>query len=93
MFGASDAIVNTGSTARDWCMLERNILSHIKLDLLLSLLSLLRARLSGSDDDDDELMIDDEHADVPVDASAPAFPPLSAAAQRSTLKSEIRRNR
>ena len=54
MFGASDAIVNTGSTARDWCMLERNILSHIKLDLLLSLLSLLRARLSGSDDDDDD---------------------------------------
>ena len=43
------------------------------------------------DDDDDELMIDDEHADVPLDASAPAFPPLSAAAQRSTLKSEIRR--
>lgn len=42
-------------------------------------------------DDDDELMIDDEHAEVQLDGSAPAFPPLSAAAQRSTLKSEIRR--
>jgi hypothetical protein len=39
---------NTGSTARDFCMLERNILSHLKLALLLSLLSssvLLHARL------------------------------------------------
>lgn len=39
---------NTGSTARDFAMLERNILSHLKLALLLSLLSssvLLRARL------------------------------------------------
>ncbi|KAI0086182.1 hypothetical protein BDY19DRAFT_895118 [Irpex rosettiformis] len=42
-------------------------------------------------EDDDELMIDDENADVQVDGSAPAFPALSAAAQRSTLKSEIRR--
>ncbi|KAJ6518785.1 hypothetical protein C8R45DRAFT_949222 [Mycena sanguinolenta] len=41
-------IANTGSTARDFCMLERNLLSHLKLALLLSLLSssvLLRARL------------------------------------------------
>ncbi|KAF8906221.1 hypothetical protein CPB84DRAFT_1770259 [Gymnopilus junonius] len=41
-------IENTGSTARDFCMLERNILSHLKLALLLSLLSsslLLHARL------------------------------------------------
>ncbi|KAF8802945.1 hypothetical protein BYT27DRAFT_7260521 [Phlegmacium glaucopus] len=39
---------NSGSTARDFCMLERNILSHFKLALLLSLLSsslLLHARL------------------------------------------------
>ncbi|KAH0582840.1 hypothetical protein H2248_010746 [Termitomyces sp. 'cryptogamus'] len=41
-------VPNTGSTARDFCMLERNLLSHLKLALLLSLLSsslLLRARL------------------------------------------------
>ncbi|KAL5529400.1 hypothetical protein ACEPAG_5385 [Sanghuangporus baumii] len=56
MFGtlsASKLITNTGSTARDRCMLERNILSHIKLGLLLSLLSasiLLHARLSGSNE-------------------------------------------
>ncbi|KAL0953775.1 hypothetical protein HGRIS_004959 [Hohenbuehelia grisea] len=39
---------NVGSTARDFCMLERNVLSHLKLALLLGLLSssvLLRARL------------------------------------------------
>ncbi|KAJ7760542.1 hypothetical protein B0H16DRAFT_1532635, partial [Mycena metata] len=41
-------VENTGSAARDYCMLERNILSHFKLALLLSLLSssvLLKARL------------------------------------------------
>ncbi|KAJ7043592.1 hypothetical protein C8F04DRAFT_1072657 [Mycena alexandri] len=41
-------VENTGSAARDFCMLERNLLSHLKLALLLSLLSssvLLRARL------------------------------------------------
>ncbi|PFH51836.1 hypothetical protein AMATHDRAFT_141784 [Amanita thiersii Skay4041] len=39
---------NEGSAARDFCMLERNLLSHMKLALLLSLLSssfLLRTRL------------------------------------------------
>ncbi|KAF8347825.1 hypothetical protein F5887DRAFT_881103 [Amanita rubescens] len=39
---------NEGSTARDFCMLERNLLSHLKLALLLSLLSssfLLKTRL------------------------------------------------
>ena len=39
---------NIGSAARDYCMLERNLLSHVKLALLLSLLSssfLLRTRL------------------------------------------------
>ncbi|KAF8216467.1 hypothetical protein K438DRAFT_1797256 [Mycena galopus ATCC 62051] len=44
----SAIIANTGSTARDFCMLERNLLSHLKLALMLSLLSssvLLRARL------------------------------------------------
>ncbi|KAJ7252783.1 hypothetical protein B0H12DRAFT_1017937 [Mycena haematopus] len=44
----SSLVANAGSTARDFCMLERNLLSHLKLALLLSLLSssvLLRARL------------------------------------------------
>ncbi|KAF8892153.1 hypothetical protein BD779DRAFT_1670497 [Infundibulicybe gibba] len=43
-----NVLENVGSTARDFCMLERNLLSHLKLALLLSLLSssvLLRARL------------------------------------------------
>ncbi|KAJ3999799.1 hypothetical protein F5050DRAFT_1564256 [Lentinula boryana] len=41
-------IKNTGSTARDFCFLERNILSHLKLALLFSILSsslILHARL------------------------------------------------
>ncbi|KAJ7765425.1 hypothetical protein DFH07DRAFT_810534 [Mycena maculata] len=45
---SSQMVENAGSTARDFCMLERNLLSHLKLALLLSLLSssvLLRARL------------------------------------------------
>jgi hypothetical protein len=44
----SHLVENTGSAARDYCMLERNILSHLKLALLLSVLSvslLLNARL------------------------------------------------
>jgi hypothetical protein len=50
----SSIVENTGSTARDFCMLERNILSHFKLGLLLSLLSssiLLHARLPGPSPD------------------------------------------
>ncbi|KAJ7668324.1 hypothetical protein B0H17DRAFT_1087775 [Mycena rosella] len=45
-------VENAGSAARDFCMLERNLLSHLKLALLLSLLSssvLLRARLVPDD--------------------------------------------
>ncbi len=45
---ASNGVENVGSQARDFCMLERNLLSHIKLALLLAVLSwsvLLRARL------------------------------------------------
>ncbi|KAH8832725.1 hypothetical protein DL96DRAFT_1583145 [Flagelloscypha sp. PMI_526] len=41
-------VQNVGSQARDFCMLDRNILSHLKLALLLSLLSssiLLQSRL------------------------------------------------
>ncbi|EKM81695.1 hypothetical protein AGABI1DRAFT_111962 [Agaricus bisporus var. burnettii JB137-S8] len=44
----SNEVENAGSQARDFCMLERNFLSHIKLALLLALLSwsvLLQARL------------------------------------------------
>jgi Domain of unknown function (DUF202) len=43
---------NRGSTARDYFMLERNFLSHVRLALLLVLLAssvLLRARLPGPD--------------------------------------------
>ena len=41
-------VENTGSQARDFCMLERNFLSHVKLALLLAVLSwsiLLKSRL------------------------------------------------
>jgi hypothetical protein len=44
------SLENDGSTARDYCMLERNFLSHAKLALLLMpILSsvLLRARLDS----------------------------------------------
>ncbi|KZP09905.1 hypothetical protein FIBSPDRAFT_900149 [Athelia psychrophila] len=52
---------NVGSTARDYCMLERNLLSYFKLALLLSLLSssvLLKVRLPGP--------VEDSHAGVPM---------------------------
>jgi hypothetical protein len=51
---ASLQVENTGSAARDFCMLERNMLSYVKLALLLSLLSsavLLRSRLVPDTDD------------------------------------------
>lgn len=44
------SIENYGSTARDYCMLERNFLAHTKLALLLMLISssvLLHARLDS----------------------------------------------
>jgi hypothetical protein len=50
-------LANSASTARDFCMLERNILSHLKLALLLSLLSsslLLQARLVPSTDNQND---------------------------------------
>ncbi|KAK0446817.1 hypothetical protein EV421DRAFT_1901658 [Armillaria borealis] len=49
-----NAIENSGSTARDFCMLERNMLAHIKLALLLSVLSsslILQARLVPTADE------------------------------------------
>ncbi|TRM65510.1 hypothetical protein BD626DRAFT_488992 [Schizophyllum amplum] len=50
----SEPLENTGSTTRDFLMLERNILSHLKLAVLLGLVSwsvLLHARLdSGTHD-------------------------------------------
>ncbi|TFY55707.1 hypothetical protein EVJ58_g8084 [Rhodofomes roseus] len=41
--------------------------------------------------DDDELMIDTDPSSLPTQSSAPAFPPLPASAQRTALKSEMRR--
>ena len=55
MFGSS-MLTNSASTARDFCMLERNVLSHFKFALLLSLLSsslLLHARLVPSSAEQD----------------------------------------
>ena len=43
-----------------------------------------------NDGDDDEVMIDNDAVAAPQ-VDAPAFPPLPASAQRSALKSEIRR--
>lgn len=40
---------------------------------------------------DDDIMIDTEEVPPLIPNAAPAFPPLSAAAQRTTLKSETRR--
>ena len=54
---SSYLIPNVGSTARDYCMLERNLLSHLKLALLLSILSasiILRARLVPTADYNNE---------------------------------------
>ncbi|KAF6761638.1 hypothetical protein DFP72DRAFT_879209 [Ephemerocybe angulata] len=45
---SSRTVKNTGSTARDFCMLERNLLAHFKLAMLLSVMTaslLLQARL------------------------------------------------
>jgi len=50
----------------------------------------LVAEQSASNDDDD-VMIDTEDAGAPTASSAPAFGPLPASAQRTTLKSETRR--
>jgi hypothetical protein len=62
----STLVENTGSTARDFCMLERNILSHVRLALLLALLSssvLLRARL-----------VPDDNPEYPPPSSSPDLP-------------------
>lgn len=45
---------NTGSTARDYLMLERNLLTHLKLALLLSIVAasvILKAKLVPSTED------------------------------------------
>lgn len=41
--------------------------------------------------EDDEVMIDTDPDALPSQSAAPAFPPLSASAQRAALKSETRR--
>ncbi|KAJ8080520.1 hypothetical protein PM082_017353 [Marasmius tenuissimus] len=51
----SHLVENTGSNARDFCMLERNLLSYIKLSLLLFLVScslLLKTRLVPDAEED-----------------------------------------
>lgn len=51
------AVDNVGSAARDFCMLERNALSHFRLSLLLSLLAssvLLRVRLPTPETDNND---------------------------------------
>ncbi|TFL01965.1 hypothetical protein BDV98DRAFT_566469 [Pterulicium gracile] len=48
-------VKNEGSTARDFCMLERNFLAHIKLGVLLALLAfsiLLHTRLMEEEEPD-----------------------------------------
>ena len=62
-------IDNTGSTARDFCMLERNILSHLRLALLLSLLSsaiLLHARLPTPSDTEEKTPTEGSKASLPI---------------------------
>ncbi|KJA27962.1 hypothetical protein HYPSUDRAFT_34218 [Hypholoma sublateritium FD-334 SS-4] len=53
----SGVLENKGSTARDFFMLERNILSHFKLAILLSILSsslILQARLIPSTGEEEQ---------------------------------------
>ncbi|CEL52417.1 hypothetical protein RSOLAG1IB_00958 [Rhizoctonia solani AG-1 IB] len=48
-------VANTGSTARDYCTIERTLLSFTRLGLVLFVLSaslLLKARLPGPEDDE-----------------------------------------
>ncbi|ELU43886.1 hypothetical protein AG1IA_02076 [Rhizoctonia solani AG-1 IA] len=56
--GSSSSFVpNTGSTARDYCTIERTLLSFSRLGLVLFVLSaslLLKARLPGPEDNNDE---------------------------------------
>lgn len=65
MDAESRLVENNGSAARDFCMLERNILSHLKLALLLSLLSssmLLHARLVPDPNDERPIPTGDSKA-------------------------------
>ena len=66
MISLSRMVPNVGSAARDFCMLERNLLSHLKLALILSLLSssmLLRTRLVPDPADPPEKL---EHSGTPL---------------------------
>ncbi|CAE6435821.1 unnamed protein product [Rhizoctonia solani] len=54
---SSSFVPNTGSTARDYCTIERTLLSFSRLGLVLFVLSaslLLKARLPGPENDDTE---------------------------------------
>ncbi|CAE6433383.1 unnamed protein product [Rhizoctonia solani] len=55
--GSSSFVPNTGSAARDYCTIERTLLSFTRLGLVLFVLSvslLLKARLPGPEDEDNE---------------------------------------
>ncbi|KAH7340260.1 hypothetical protein B0J17DRAFT_650537 [Rhizoctonia solani] len=54
---SSSFVPNTGSAARDYCTIERTLLSFSRLGLVLFVLSaslLLKARLPGPEDEDTE---------------------------------------
>lgn len=58
-----------GSTVRDFCMLERNFLSHFKLILLLLLLltsSLLGTQLAAPKSSDEEFIESASHVGLPM---------------------------
>ncbi|CAE6503524.1 unnamed protein product [Rhizoctonia solani] len=55
--GSSSFVPNTGSAARDYCTIERTLLSFARLGLVLFVLSaslLLKARLPGPEDENTE---------------------------------------
>ncbi|KAI0306059.1 hypothetical protein B0F90DRAFT_1695698 [Multifurca ochricompacta] len=63
------SIENYGSTARDYCMLERNFLSHARLGLLLMLLAssaLLNARLPGPENPGEHEKQQNHGLDIPL---------------------------
>ena len=53
--------------------------------------AVVTAAAAPGEADDDEVMIDADETALPPDTGAPIFPELPASAQRTTLKSEIRR--
>lgn len=71
-----------GSNVRDFCMLERNFLSHFKLVLLLMLLSssaLLGARLPGLSSGSDQEALGKASLPVAIIQLLAAFATIAAA--------------